>query len=312
MSQDIFDREALRQQPHYGGTSKPGSNGSGKDRSQNPPQPPVSPVLLAGSVGSIIVLSIVLVVSLLFSGGSPQAAPDAVQAPTVHAPTVPPPVSTLVPTATAGETAIALVDQLIAERQYATAAYMAEKALKPTRSDLSERERAALQERALTAKLYALAEQDPAYLDVPVQQQQVKQYLYLKEKARAAGIPFLSPLEVAQLAKDNSHWRWAKFAYEEAYKEGAWSQADDLIMRQYEEVIYRQGWWLAQASGASGCSKDEGPRLLALRYAFDKAHGRAKDHAWVALRHHCGTDETKWPLPAETPLLPAAQKGGRQ
>jgi hypothetical protein len=57
-----------------------GTNGSGKDRSR---KPPVSPVLLAGIAGSVVVLILVLVVSLLFSGGRPPAAPDAVQAPTV-------------------------------------------------------------------------------------------------------------------------------------------------------------------------------------------------------------------------------------
>jgi hypothetical protein len=256
------------------------SNGGGADR---PQKPPVLLLILGGGA----VLFIVLVGMLIWQGSS-STAPDAVQAP----------VRTPIPTAGAKLTAIEMADQLIANKQYEAAAYMAEKALKTTRS---EQERTALQERALTAHLHALLTQEPDYLTIPVQHQQVKQYLYLKRQAQAAGITFLSSLEVGQLAKANSHWRLAKFAYEEAYKEGAWSQANTLIMRQYEEVLFRQGWW--QATHGTDAVKDEGLRLLALRYAFDKAHGKAKDHAWAELRKHCGPDERTWPEPIDTPLL---------
>jgi hypothetical protein len=248
---------------------------------------------------AVIVLAVSLL--LLYSSTAPTQEASA-QTPAVPAATAPVPVSTPIPTATSGVKFIEMVDQLLIEKQYEAAARMAEKALQTAQlsMQLSSPERTALQERAFTARLHALVAQERAYLDVPVQQQQVNRYKFLKEQARAAGIPFLSSLEVAQLAKANGHWRLAKLAYEEAFTQGAFSLADELVMRQYEEVLFRQGWWQAQGTGST---KEEGLQLLATRYAFDKAHGRAKDHAWAELMKYCGTDETTWPKPAETPLL---------
>jgi hypothetical protein len=308
----------LRVQPKHNGTVQeeqldprkgvhqvPGGDHGRAEHRDLPHASPPSLLQLVLSGGVLFLIVAGLLVLLLHDPSAAQADPppvgDGASAP-MPSPTPHPVTPTPRPCAV-GETYLTTLRILEQGKQWAAAAKTAEDALQHDRVQTDAAcapQRALFTEKALTFHVYALAAHEPSYLNVPVQLQQVKRYQYLKHQARAAGIRFLSSLAVAQRAKENGHWRLARVAYEDAFQEGAFSQADTLLMRQYEEVLFRGGWWLAQASGAA---KAEGLRLLATRYALDTAKGEAKGHAWAELRKHCGPDERTWPEPIATPLL---------
>jgi hypothetical protein len=160
--------------------------------------------------------------------------------------------------------------------------------------------RTELHERALAAKLHLLLSQPVSPLNVTVQQQVVTRYRYLQQQAADMALPFPTNLEGAKRAKAAEKFLLSKTLFEEAYVAGEYTKADHDMLKLYTDVLYRLGWWEAQGSDAL---KKDGLRLLAASYALEQEQGITHGLAWAELRKHCGTDETKWPQPAPTPLL---------
>jgi hypothetical protein len=230
--------------------------------------------------------------------------PTSTPTPPTSTPTSTPTPPTSTPTATAHDCkpATTYLDAINIQEQHGqweAAAGSADLALADPNLCTSERD--VLTAKAVADHLEGLLTQPFYPKDMIAQKNVVDRYHALKRRAEQAGVPFLSPIQVAQRAYSVGQFRLAKTALEDAYMSGSFTLSDQGLIQQYAATLYNLGHWSVQSE--SGALKAEGLQLLVASYHIDDQFKVGSGEARRALQELLGMDESSWPVPAPTPLL---------
>jgi hypothetical protein len=158
---------------------------------------------------------------------------------------------------------------------------------------------------AITAELEVLFARKPAILDVADQEQQVAAYQRLRLRAAQAAVPFPSHTDIAERAYTAGQYLLAKTAFEDAFRAGDFTTANDPILRRYAIALYFLG---DQYAKGSGVTHEQGLRLLVAADVIDSHTHAEPQMAQAELRTILGKHPR--PKPADTPIVRVLLTGG--
>lgn len=260
------------------------------------------PAVFIGAALGLIALCVVLTAVVIGSVATREVRePTALPQPSAAqvSPTEPPAMPT--PSCTAATNYVEIITRQEQANRWEEAVATAEAGLADTR--LCSSDSKLLTARAVADGLKVLYNKPFGPLDVAAQQQEIDRYLSLRERARAAQVPFDTPLQVAGQAYQIGQFPLARVAVEQALAEGDYRpEVDRATTRMYISTLYNLGSWYTQAPMGSELYH-QGLAWLAASHQLALKYQTGQGEAAMLLRQLAGQQESQWPAPATTPLL---------
>jgi hypothetical protein len=279
-----------------------------KGSSNTPSSSTAMPIAL---IAVIAVIGIGLVSALLLFGGEPPQPPVALvpTAPIVETPTTAPPTPTPAPICvSAAERYLPVIIQQEQQLKWDVAAENAAAAIQDP--ELCKEDRPILAQKYITDAMEGLYARpfDPSRSS---QHDVLERYQAIRSQAavyaREYGVTPPRSLEVGQRSGQVGWFRLGISEYENAWRDGSFTESDLPLIRDYISLYYNMGFYLTREPTSS--TFEEGLRYLATSYHLEQAYRTGQAEAWGRLRLLLGTDETIWPEPLPTPFLKEESNG---
>jgi hypothetical protein len=205
------------------------------------------------------------------------------------------------PDCVAATTQLSVIDALIQKGNWEEAAREADATLTIPR--LCQNDEHLLSQKAVTAGLYVLLNQEFEPLDTTGHQQTVDRYLALRERAKRANVELPSALQVARTAYSTSQFRLTIAAIELALSVGEYDpQLDRDTTKLYISALYSAGYWYTKAPKESKLF-EMGTSFLSASHRLAVQHKTGQADAATLLTRLFGSAEDSWPAPYHSPLF---------
>lgn len=230
---------------------------------------------------------------------TPTAAPTPVPQVLIATPTAAPSTATPLPVCTPGASYLKVISDQEKRSKWDAAADNAATALDD--DDLCEDDRSTLAARYVTDALEGLWARKFGP-DKASQEEAAARYQTIKQHALRFGAQFPDSVSIAGRAEQSGKFVLTKIAYDEAIEIGTFHTDDIEQVRSYVSNLHNIGsWWTDDPNNPAfreGLSYLVASHHVAVKFKTGQAE------AWGLLKERAGSDESKWPAPAATPLLP--------